>query len=521
LFGSLGNMKSTPISNHEDINGISLRAASSSGSVNISIDAISSSGLVIESKEYTISEGPLQPYEIRFLSVPDLSKVEISVSSKVDSNYFSSDKELVLDDIYLLTDREEVFLPPEKNSDLLDWIEMSGINYFVWNYKWLDDERGVVLEKQNDEEIVSVSGIGYALAVYIIAIERGVIEESDAKNRVLAMMRWLEGQNWYDGTHGWHGFPYHWFTTDGDPHWDSVSTIDWAMLAAGLRTAKQYFSYDSDIVSLANGLLDRPDWNAVMRSNGKIAMGLLADSGDMDPYSWGLSFSEESELVYLESVASGQFEAEIYDNLSREKKHGFYPSWFAAGFTYNWLQLWTGPLPKLARNSRQAFLYDAKTSEKVFGRELMGLTAVGSFSRIDDEGFRANKSYYSNQGSEAHGAPNPQEVVQHSPAPYGAALGLLFAPDESLKALREYVELGYFHPYLGLPDSIRISGLPGGYGPVPSWIHYDLNIGSMVLAISQYRDGLIPKLYLKDPDVFRAVEMLKKNHEVNMVFEFY
>ena len=76
-------------------------------------------------------------------------------------------------------------------------------------------------------------------------------------------------------------------------------------------------------------------------------------------------------------------------------------------------------------------------------------------SGIDINGFVKWDKYISNQGSDVSGA-NSGEIIQISPAPYGAVLGLPFTRNKSLQALREYIKIGFYHPLLGLPDNIRL-----------------------------------------------------------------
>jgi hypothetical protein len=290
-----------------------------------------------------------------------------------------------LDDIYLKTNDAQPFSPPIADAEFLNWLKRSSFHFFDWNYVAVPGNKGVVLESSTDADKVSLSGIGYAYAIFAIAAEEGYLSAEEAKSRVKAMLQWQLDQNWFDGSGGWHGFPHHYFKKDGSYHWADVSTIDWAICAAGIRVIKQYYSNDAEIVSMAAALLARPNWSAALAADDKIAMGFNGLSGEMNPYRWALAFSEETELVYLEAVASGDLPASIFQSIIREKKSGFYPSWFGAGFTYNWLQLWTGPIEPYQTNSMAAFNNDASTSQSAFGRPLMGLTACSTIKEARAE----------------------------------------------------------------------------------------------------------------------------------------
>lgn len=411
-----------------------------------------------------------------------------------------------IDDIYLKTNDAQPFSPPTADEEFLNWLKRASFHFFDWNYVALPGNKGVVSESNTERNIVSLSGIGYAYPIFIIGAEEGYISPEEAKRRVKAMLQWQLDQNWFDGSGGWHGFPHHYFKPDGTYHWADVSTIDWAICAAGIRVAKQYYNNDPEIVSMAETLLARPNWQAALAADDKIAMGFNGLSGAMNPYRWALAFSEETELVYLEAVASGQLPASVFNAIVRQKKGGFYPSWFGAGFTYNWLQLWTGPQEPYQTNSVAAYNIDASTSQSAFGRPLMGLTACSTVKEARPKGFLNWGMYISHQGGSVRGTTG--SVIQISPAPYGAALALPFTRSKSLTALREFVKMGYYHEYLGLPDNVRINDLPEGFGPSPNWDPYDINIGPIILAIEQVQGNRIGALYLADAQIVQALAPL-------------
>lgn len=462
-------------------------------------------GSILAEQTFLLEAMKIKSYSLDFESTKAKEVLFFSYSTgSNDSTKFG------LDDIYLKTNDAKPFSPPISDTDFLAWLKRSAFNFFDWNYLALAGNKGVVLESNSDADIVSLSGLGYAYPIFIIAAEEGYISIDDAKGRVKAMLNWQLGQNWFDGSGGWHGFPHHYFKADGSFYQADVSTIDWAICAAGIRVVKQYYKNDSEIVSMAEELLARPDWSAALAADDKIAMGFEGYTGKMNSYRWALAFSEETELVYLEAVASGDLPASIFQAIVREKKGDFYPSWFGAGFTYNWLQLWTGSLDPYKTNAIAAFNVDASTCLLAFDRPLMGLTACSTVKEVRATGFLNWGRYISNQGGSAHGAGLGQ-VIQISPAPYGAALALPFTYDKAMTALREFVKMGYYHEYLGLPDNVRIKNLPEGISQSPNWDPFDINIGPILLAIEQVQGNTIGELYKNDTHVMNALEQLKES----------
>ncbi len=508
VFGLLENRRGLPEELSGSIEGYSFRARANRSPVLLQVEGIGRKGQLLHRQSFEI--GPeMTTYEAAF-AAGELAEIRFVLNGQTGTGYSSGT--IILDEIHLLDGSNEPFIPPTDDLEMLKWLKESGLRYFVWNYRdSAANDGGVVLKEGRGDAFVSVSGLGMALAIYAIAEEDGFVTSDVAEERTLAILRFLQDQNWFDGSSGWHGFPYHYFAPDGTPQWPRVSTIDWAMCAAGIRTARQKYNDNREIVTIAGELLGRAKWNRAIDDDGKIVMGFEPEQGEANTYRWGLSFSEETELVYLEAVASGKLSATVFNSITRRKQGIFYPSWFGTGFVYNWMQLWTGPLLPYARNSRRAYLYDAKTSETVFGIPIMGLTAAGTFTELDNDGFTAGRQYFSNQGSEAHATTNADEVVRVAPAPYGAVLALPYAPDEALGALRQFVKLGYYHPYLGLPDTVRLAGLPKKMEATPSWLHFDLNIGAQTMAIDQFTSNTVGHLYRSDPQIDAALYELTQS----------
>ena len=82
----------------------------------------------------------------------------------------------------------------------------------------------------------------------------------------------------------------------------------------------------------------------------------------------------------MEALASGKVNNLDLDRIYREQKDGYNVSWFGSGFTYNWLQLWTGAIEPYKSNSIAAYQNDAGTCKSKFGMHIMGFTACGTIS---------------------------------------------------------------------------------------------------------------------------------------------
>lgn len=516
LYGKLVNRVSIPEDITKDLNGISFRGVSlSDENIKITLEARDINGVVLKSELFDLNTDEMRLFEMDFNNL-SVHQIALKITGK---NQSLNEGSVAIDDIYLTNNAAVPFTPPADNILFLNWLKQSSLRYFLWNYIDLGGNRGIVLEASDNPTKVSASGIGYAYAMYILAENEGMINSQLAKDRILSMLNWQRDQNWFNGSQGKYGFPFHYYNSDGSGLYtnspEAVSTIDWAICAAGLRTVKQKYSSDSEIVSICNELLNRPEWDKTIHTEvnntyrfGRITKGLNGITGEKNGQVWGDAFTEEAEIIYLEALASGKVNNLDLDKITREKKNGFYVSYFGSGFTYNWSQLWTGAVEPYNTNSINAFQADAVTCNTVFGLPLIGLTACSTFSTIDSNGFVNWDSYIGNQGANVSGA-NTSEILQLSPAPYGAALALPFISNTAITALREYVNIGYYHPLLGLPDNIRLNNLPNEIdSPIPNWSTFDINIGPLGMAIDMYQQKIISSLYMKDTNVKNSLEKL-------------
>jgi hypothetical protein len=518
IFGKLTNKVTAPAELLSNVNGISFRAVSYDVPIELSVQALDINNVVISTEKFAVKQDAMKQYNFAF-NVQNLHHLSFKI---IGSNQISPFKKgaIAIDDVYLTNNNPLAFTPPIDDAGFLKWLKESSLRYFLWQYRTIDGNRSIVLEHYDDDNIVSLSGIGYAYAAFILAYQERMITESSAKQKITAILKWQQAQNWNNGSEGKFGFPLHYYNANGTGKYptdaSAISTIDWAICAAGIRVVRQKFSSDSEISTICTELLTRPQWQEVIANDpnntyelGRIVKGFKASTGVKSPGVWADAFSEETELVYLEALASGKVNNLDLTRILRQKKQGFYVSWFGCGFTYNWLQLWTGTQEPYYSNSVLAYQQDAITAKSKFGKPLMGLTACATVSGVDTNGFINWSQYISNQGSGVSGAATA-EVIQISPAPYGAALALPFQQAAALAALREYVKLGFYHPLLGLPDNVRINSLPSGIGEaVPNWNPYDINIGSIAMAIEQIQQNTIRNLYLKDNQISINLTKLK------------
>ncbi len=179
----------------------------------------------------------------------------------------------------------------------------------------LIDERncknGLVADKTSEGCPSSIAVVGLALNVYIIGVERGYISRSGALERILRTLRFLHSsqQGPEPDATGYKGFYYHFLDMQtGKRMWGcELSTIDTAILIAGVLTARYYFMLDNTVEEeelrrLADGLYERVDWDWARNGGTTLSHGWTPETGFYD-HRWDNGFSE-AHILYILALGS-------------------------------------------------------------------------------------------------------------------------------------------------------------------------------------------------------------------------
>jgi hypothetical protein len=137
---------------------------------------------------------------------------------------------------------------------------------FLYFWEQADARTGLALDRTRNSgektpgrsrEVASLASTGFALTALGIGYRRAWHSPSEIQNRVRNTLRHLA----YSQEHE-RGWFYHFVDThSGDRVWKSeLSTIDTALLLAGVLTAQQAFSDDAEIVRMAQEIYERVDF---------------------------------------------------------------------------------------------------------------------------------------------------------------------------------------------------------------------------------------------------------------------
>ena len=152
-----------------------------------------------------------------------------------------------------------------------------------------------------------------ALSVYVMAIERDLLSRTEAIDRTLTLLKFLRSSHQgpeADAT-GYKGFYYHFLDMETGRRalQCELSTIDTAILLAGVLTAASYFSGESNeevkIRDLAESLYQRVDWQWALDGGTTVCHGWRPESGFL-PYRWDTGYSE-ALILYTLALGSPTF----------------------------------------------------------------------------------------------------------------------------------------------------------------------------------------------------------------------
>ena len=185
--------------------------------------------------------------------------------------------------------------------EFMDALQREAFDYFVHE---ANPRNGLIADKNQPGSPASVAAVGFALASYPVGVERGFVSRAFAVERTLATLRFFHGsvQSADADATGYKGFYYHFLDlVDGRRVWNcELSTIDSALLLAGMLTAAAYFSGDSaderEIGGLADSLYRRADWDWARDGGATVTHGWKPEDGFLG-FRW--EGYDEAMILYL------------------------------------------------------------------------------------------------------------------------------------------------------------------------------------------------------------------------------
>ena len=180
---------------------------------------------------------------------------------------------------------------------------LSELEERTFHYFWetANPKNGLIPDRYPTPSFASIAAVGFGLTAYPIGVERHYITRAEARDRVLATLRFFQKAP------NQHGFFYHFLDmkTGARANDSEVSTVDTALLLAGMLFCQSYFDTqhprEVQIRKLVDEIYRRIDWTWAQPRPPVVALAWTPESGftgiDWQGYN-------EAMLVYLLALGS-------------------------------------------------------------------------------------------------------------------------------------------------------------------------------------------------------------------------
>ncbi|HYT04160.1 MAG TPA: glucoamylase family protein [Gemmatimonadales bacterium] len=197
--------------------------------------------------------------------------------------------------------------PPDsaQTTALLDTLEQRTFHYF-WDLA--NAQNGLVPDRSPTPSFSSIAAVGFGLTAYPIGVERGYITRAQARQRVLTTLHFFwSADSAATGLTGYNGFFYHFLDMSTGQRFQAIelSTMDTALLLAGVLTCQSYFngsdSLETALRALADSIYARADWQWAQHNPPAVTLSWTPERR-FSSYDW--RGYNEAMLVYILALGS-------------------------------------------------------------------------------------------------------------------------------------------------------------------------------------------------------------------------
>jgi hypothetical protein len=473
---------------------------------------------------------------------------------------------LYIDDIAFV-DASQAFTTTEhfQSDAFLDLVQRRTFQYFMDSY---DPTTGLVYDRNHTTDFASSAATGFGLTAMVVGARRGWVAQEDAQDYVLKVLRnlWNTSQcNPSTGfgmdqttslqTNGCYGFYYHWLVPETGkrapdsvvakygiptPNGSEVSTVDTALLLAGVLTAREYWAWPGtwtgenttktdEIITLADDIYERVDWPEFLDGSDRFYMGWKPEVPKFG--SWDTT-TDETILINLLAIGSPTHpvNASVFDGFQRVVRgyggHSLSQSWNGSMFQYFFANVWfdlygkqdgQGSGRNWWANSVDAGLANyqyCRDRSATYGDDAWGLTAGMDIQAGRHDIYLGGNGAFPRGDS---GNPNDTHGAVH---PYGAISMIGFSDREEGIPV-EYVTDAMQHWYedtqawggwYGFRDGLTTEVIKTGvitpnYSlyPIYKSAYWGIDEGPIVPMIENYRTDFVRDVFMRNANVQNAV----------------
>jgi hypothetical protein len=425
----------------------------------------------------------------------------------------------------MVTGRRKTARMADDDDAMLDDLQRKAFRYFE---RHTDAKTSLVLDSTQPGQPASIAAVGFALSCYPIAVERGWMLYHDALALTLAALRFFDNADQSgakDGV-GYKGFFYHFLRADTHTRaWNcELSTIDTALLLAGVLHAAQYFAGDGanerEVRARAQSIYARVDWRWAQNGGDAVSLGWKPESGFLVNRWLGYN---EAMILYVLALAAPEFPVTpaAYDawtsTFNWKRIYGrdvlYAGPLFIHQFSHIWLDL-AGLQDRFMAGKKTDYFANSREMTHVQRQYAMrnphGFTGYDKncwgFTASDGPANGVAKFNHHDQAFYdyiARGAPfGPDDGTI---SPWAAIASLPFAPEIVLDEIRHLETLiGHSPAGYGFHASFNLSWPEESTAGVMctmvdgkklcAWVspwHFALNQGPIVLMIENYRSRMV------------------------------
>ncbi len=384
--------------------------------------------------------------------------------------------------------------------------EMKGAFDFFWEQANTDATSpgyGLIRDRYpGSEGVASIASVGFGLTAYVVGVEKGYITRQEGYERAAGTLDTLLGMERTEG------FYYHFVNmSNGKRAWNSeVSNIDTAILLMGVLTAGEYFG--GDVAVKAEQIYAAVNWPwFVDPSRSMFYMAYRPEKG----FEGHWDFYAEQLMLYVLAAGSDTYPLDEKPYYTFTRHYGKYAegqpfihSWFGSIFTYQYSHAWIdfrGYVDKKGvnwfDNSVEASLAHYRFATAMDAKyETLGPDAWG-LSACDGPG-----GYNGLYGAPPSGYDNKAHFIDDTIPPAGAIGSIIFTPEQTQQAMRNYYTLEPLKGRYGFKDA---------YNLTKNWFASDvigIDKGISLLMLANYENDTVHNIAMHNVHIQQGLERL-------------
>lgn len=395
------------------------------------------------------------------------------------------------------------------DDDFLEYLQEVNFDYFWY---LANPDNGLVPDRSAPGSYCSIAAVGFGLTAIAIGIDHGWITRTQGVARVLTTLNtFLQGPQGTNvsGMIGYKGWFYHFLDMKSAVRATAeLSSIDTALLLAGVLDVKQYFSGtnadETAIRTTADALVNRVDWNWMAHGSNVVAMGWNPGSGFIPSYWIGY---DEAMILYCLGLgtATNPLPASAWQSWTSgytwATYYGYsyvpFPPLFGHQYSHCWIDF---------RHIADAFMNSHNSSYFENSRRAsLAQRAYCIANPLNHVGYNGTvwglTACDGPTGYSARGAP-PTQGDDGTIAPTAAGGSIAFTPEYSLPTLR------YF--YTNYRSRIWTAyGFHDAFNLGAQWVDTDelgIDQGPIVIMIENYRTQRVWQRFMQSAIVQRGLQ---------------